>query len=129
VLQNSSTIQTLSRDLPTNELVGRKFFIDLAKWFPDIRLLSATSHEDQYWGSYVISLPYPVNTLSLSNDAIQVEAYSKDDKHTLSLRFNYQDPNNTTLPISSRTLLQNIIKQLQEQKDDTKERTETNHCY
>jgi hypothetical protein len=120
MLKDTQIITTLKRDIPTNELVGRKFFRDLATWFPDIRLDSQLSHEEQYWGEYTIVLPHPVNTLFLSTEAIQVSSNSTELRNTMSLKFKDQDPNNTTLPLDSRTLLQNIISQLREKENVTK---------
>lgn len=118
-------ITVLERDIPTNELVGRKFFRDLSKWIPELRLDSDIAHEDQYWGEYIMRLPYPLDVLSMSDHDIQLVANSLKGHHTLHICFKHQDPNNTTLPIRSRTILQHLVNQIKAQ-NGTEKRTETN---
>lgn len=122
---DSSVIFELPRDIPTNELVGRKFFRDLTKWIPELRLDSDIAHEEQYWGEYTMRLPYPLDVLSMSDFDIQLEAKSIDNHHTLYICFRHQDPNNTTLPLRSRTILQHLITQVKAHNGSEK-RTETN---
>ena len=105
-------IHVLERDLPTNELIGRKFFIDLVKWFPSIKLADDTPHEAQYWGAYTVIVPKALDVTDLSDDSIGVTSFTNKDKHYLVLSFKPQDPNNTDLPFKARTLLQNILTQL-----------------
>lgn len=108
----SEIVYTLERDLPTNELIGRKFFKDLNKWFPTVCLADDTPHEKQYWGAYTILVPKLLKVTNLSDSSISVSSFSNKNKHYLVLSFKPQDPNNTDLPIKSRTLLQNILTQL-----------------
>ncbi len=117
-------VYELPRDIPTNELIGRKFFRDLTKWIPELRLDSDTAHEEQYWGEYTMRLPYPLDVLGMSDLDIQMEAKSIGDRHTLHIYFRHQDPNNTTLPLRSRTILQHLISQVKVQNGAEK-RTET----
>lgn len=105
-------VHTLSRDLPTEELIGRKFFRDLIKWFPEINLADDTPHEKQYWAAYTIVVPSKVDVTDLSNESIKINYFYADSKHHLVLAFSMQDPNNTDLPIKARTLLQNILTQM-----------------
>jgi hypothetical protein len=105
-------VYTLERELPTNEIIGRKVFRDLVKWFPSIKLADDTPHEKQYWGAYTITVPKALDVSNLSDDSIGISAFTNEDKHYLVLSFKPQDPNNTDLPIKSRTLLQNILTQL-----------------
>jgi hypothetical protein len=109
---NVEIVYTLERDLPTNELIGRKIFRDLTKWFPSIKLADDTPHEKQYWGAYTIIIPKALNVAGLSDDSIGVSTFINKEVHYLVLSFKPQDPNNTDLPVKSRTLLQNIITQL-----------------
>jgi hypothetical protein len=105
-------LYVLKRELPTHELIGRKFFRDLNKWFPTICLADDTSHEQQYWGAYTIVTPALINPEGLSDSSISISSFSDKDKHYLVLSFKEQDPNNTDLPVKSRTLLQNLLTQL-----------------
>jgi hypothetical protein len=102
----------LPREVPVNELQGRKFFRDLIKWFPEISLSDDTPHENQYWAAYTITTPKLVDTNNLSDESITVSSFSDNNKHYMVLSFKDQDSNNTDLPIKSRTLLQNILQQL-----------------
>jgi len=60
----------------------------------------------------------------MSDLDIQMEAKSIGDRHTLYICFRHQDPNNTTLPLRSRTILQHLISQVKAQ-NGTEKRTET----
>ena len=124
MLNDTAILYELPRDIPTNELVGRKFFRDLTKWIPELRLDSDIAHEEQYWGEYVMRLPYPLDVLSMSDHDIQLVANSVNGRHTLSICFKHQDPNNTTLPLRSRTILQHLISQVKAQ-NGTEKGTET----
>lgn len=114
---SSEIIYSLEREIPTNELIGRKFFRDLNKWFPTVSLADDTPHESQYWAAYTIVTPSLINTDNLSDDSISISSFTDKDKNYLVLSFKDQDPNNTDLPIKSRNLLQNILTQLKA-KDD-----------
>jgi hypothetical protein len=105
-------LYSLKRELPTHELIGRKFFRDLNKWFSSISLADDTPHEQQYWGAYTVVTPVLIDTNELSDNSISISSFSNKDKHYLVLSFKEQDPNNTDLPVKSRTLLQNILTQL-----------------
>lgn len=110
--ENIDIVYALERELPTNEIIGRKVFRDLVKWFPSIRLADDTPHEKQYWGAYTIIIPKSLDVSNLSDDSIGVSTFIDKNIHYLVLSFKHQDPNNTDLPIKSRILLQNIITQL-----------------
>lgn len=105
-------LNELPREVPVNELQGRKFFRDLIKWFPEISLSDDTPHEYQYWAAYTIVTPKLVDTTNLSDESITISSFSDNNKHYMVLSFKDQDSNNTDLPIKSRTLLQNILQQL-----------------
>ena len=124
MLNDTTILYELPRDIPTNELVGRKFFRDLTKWIPELRLDSDIAHEEQYWGEYVMRLPYPLDVLAMSDHDIQLVANSVNGRHTLAICFKHQDPNNTTLPLRSRTILQHLISQVKAQ-NGTEKGTET----
>ena len=115
MFNDSQIIYSLEREASINEIIGRKFFKDLFKWFPTIRLVDDTLHEEQFWGDYTIVVPHPINSATLSDETISVVSNSTEGRHTLSLSFKHQDPNNTTLPLRSRTLFQNILQQLKDQ--------------
>jgi len=123
-MDETTVLYELPRELPTNELVGRKFFRDLTKWIPELRLDSDIAHEEQYWGEYVMRLPYPLDVLAMSDHDIQLEAKSLGERHTLFICFKHQDPNKTTLPLRSRTILQHLISQIKAH-NGTEKRTET----
>lgn len=110
-------IYKLERELPTNELVGRKFFKDLATWIPELRLSTAIEHEDQYWGEYEVVIPFALEVDGMSDEDISISVKSVKDVHFMSLCFALQDPNNTTLPLRSRTLLQHLINQIKAHND------------
>jgi len=113
----TEVIYTLERDIPTNELIGRKVFRDLTKWFPSIKLADDTPHEKQYWGAYTIIIPKLLDVSNLSDDSIGVTSFSDKGIHYLVLSFKHQDPNTTDLPVKSRALLQNILTQLKVEND------------
>jgi hypothetical protein len=112
MIEQSDVIYSLERDLPTNELIGRKFFIDLTKWFMVVKLADNTLHEKQYWGAYTIITPKLLDITNLSDDSISISSFSAEDKHYAVLSFKNQDPTNTDLPLKARILLQNILTQL-----------------
>lgn len=112
MINNSEIVHNLERDIPTNELVGRKFFRDLNKWYPSVSLADDTPHESQYWGAYTIIVPKAIDVKNLSNDSISISSFSNEDKHYLVLSFKPQDPNKTDLPLKSRILIENILNQL-----------------
>lgn len=112
MVDNTEIVHFLERELPTNELIGRKFFKDLNKWYATIRLADDTPHEKQYWGAYTVVTPALIDVTDLNNDSISISSFSNKDTHYLVLSFKDQDPNNTDLPVKSRVLLQNILTQL-----------------
>jgi hypothetical protein len=111
MVEQAEVIYSLERDLPTNELIGRKFFRDLTKWFMEVKLADNTPHEKQYWGAYTIITPKLIDTTNLSDDSISISSFSVEDTHYAVLSFKNQEPTNTDLPIKARTLLQNILTQ------------------
>jgi hypothetical protein len=116
-MSDNEVIYALPREIPTNELIGRKFFRDLTKWFPAISLSDSTPHEEQYWGHYSVLVPRPVYTEGLSDSSISVSSYSEDNKHYITILFKPQDADSTDLPVKARTLLQNILTQLKVTND------------
>jgi hypothetical protein len=104
-------VNELPRDIPTNELVGRKLFLDLVKYCPQVKLYSSDCHETQYWAEYTVSIPRAIDT-SISDSSIRLTHTKEGDKHLLTLRFEYEDPNSTTLPIKTRNLLHHLLKEL-----------------
>ncbi len=110
-------IYNLERELPTNELLGRKFFRDLAKWIPELRLSTDAKHENQYWGEYEVVLPFALDVENMSDADIQISVKTVKDVHFMSICFAPQDPNNTTLPLRSRALLQHLINQVKAYHD------------
>jgi len=113
-MHEQEIVYSLEREIPTNELIGRKFFRDLLKWFPSIKLADDVLHEKQYWGAYIVIVPKPIDVKNLSDESIGVSSFSDKDNYYLVLSFKIQDSNNTDLPIKSRTLLQNILTQLKD---------------
>jgi hypothetical protein len=111
-MNDDEVIYSLTRELPTNELIGRKFFKDLNKWFSTVCLADNTAHEQQYWGAYTIITPRLIDTTNLSDNSISISSFSDKDKHYLVLSFKNQDANNTDLPVKARLLIQNILTQL-----------------
>lgn len=110
-------LYALEREIPTNEIIGRKFFRDLNKWFSSVCLADGTPHEKQYWGDYTIITPLLINSEELSNESISITSFSDKNKYYLVLSFKDQDANNTDLPVKARTLLQNILTQLKVQNE------------
>lgn len=115
----------LPREVPVNELQGRKFFIDILKWLPELRVDSELDHEEIYWADYTMIFPFPVDTLTLSDDAISITYDNSSGKHKVHVNFANQDANNTTIPLRARFLLQQLISQIKVY-NESKERIETN---
>lgn len=119
-------ISELPREVPVNELQGRKFFIDVLKWLPELRVDSELDHEEIYWAEYTMIFPFPVNTLGLSDDSISIVSDNSSNKYKVSVKFAHQDPNNTTIPLRARFLLQQLISQIKvynESKERKREET------
>lgn len=97
-------------EIPLNELLGRKLYLDLKAHFPNIALYPKVEDIDQYWANYTIQLPKAINTLSISDDNIYLYSYSRDNLHLLSIQIPYTTTN--TLSIKCRSVLQHLIKEL-----------------
>lgn len=102
-------IKTLDRELPNNELLGRQLFLKLTKLYPQIEVDSSEDHENINWSVYTVKIPKNILLMTKNPSSVSVEISDVDENNVyLTLKLEDQDYNNTTLPLDTKEVYDNI---------------------
>jgi hypothetical protein len=105
----SDTIQRLERELPNNEILGRQLFLKLTKLFPQIEVDSSEEHENINWSVYTLKVPKEFLAMTEAPDSMSVEVTDVDENSLyVTISLENQDYNNSTLPLDTKTVYDNI---------------------
>jgi len=106
-------LKELERELPNNELLGRRLFMQLVSRFPDIALDEQKDHEEVNWSCYTVKIPHSRLGILNSPDSITLQITDADD-HGISMliKLEDQDYNNSTLPLDSKQVLDNLTESM-----------------
>lgn len=112
-------IKNLDRELPNNELLGRQLFLKLTKLYPQIEVDSSEDHENINWSIYTVKVPKSLLIMTSSPESVSVELTHVDEDNVyITLKLEDQDYNNTTLPLDTKEVYDNIRNSLTQESDN-----------